>query len=442
VSAQHGRGWGSVVPERRGALADLTVLDLSMVWAGPYCTKLFADAGARVIKIEVNSHLDSVRGSVVAEPGTPIGIYPDGDPGQDPWNRAGYFNKYNRNKVGVCLNIVQPEGRAVFLELVAIADVVIENFGGGVFERIGYGYDVLREANPDVIFVSMPPSGNGGPEGRYVGYGVAIEQIGGVVAKTGYRGEIPMKSGINYGDPIAGIHTAGYILAALHHRRRTGRGSYIDLSQREATICWLGEDVVEHQLNGRLPERIGNRDRFMAPSGAYRCAGEDDWVALAIGSLVEWRGLTEAMGRPELGEDERFATLEGRRAHHDEIDAWITEWTRGRSADEAMAALQGHGVAAGVVADNRRVVEDRHMRARGFWPEVEHPSVGPHAIAGPAWHLSRTPCSVQTAAPRLGQHTEWVLREVLGKSEAEIEALRAAGTIEDTPAELLEASAD
>jgi benzylsuccinate CoA-transferase BbsF subunit len=434
--------WGSRVPERRGPLADITVLDLSMVWAGPYGTKLLADAGARVLKIEVNSHLDSVRGGVIVEPGSPIGIYPDGDPGPEPWNRAGYFNKYNRNKIGICMNILHPEGRKVFLELAALADVVIENFGGGVFERMGYGYEVVREVKPDVVFVSMPPSGNGGPEGKYVGYGVAIEQIGGIVTKTGYPGDIPMKTGINYGDPIAGIHTAGYIMAALHHRRRTGRGSYIDLSQREATICWVGEDVIEYQMNGNLPERIGNRDRVMAPSGAYRCSGEDEWVALAIGSLEEWRGLATAIGRPDSADDERYSTVEGRGERHDEIDALITEWTQQRSADEAMAALQQHGVAAGVVADNRRVVEDPHLRARGFWPEVEHPSVGRHPVAGVAWGFSRTPAEVQTAAPVLGQHTEWMLREVLGKSDEEIGRLRATGVLENTPVELLEAQGE
>jgi len=431
------RDWGRVVPERRGPLADVTVLDLSMVWAGPYATKLMAEMGARIIKLEVNSHLDSVRGGVIVEPDSPLGVYPDGNPGPEPWNRAGYYNKLNRNKLSLCMNILHPAGRAVFMELAALADVVIENFGGGVFERMGYGDAVIRGVNPDVVMVSMPPSGNGGPEGGYVGYGVAIEQLGGIVHRTGYPGEGPMKSGINYGDPIAGIHTMGYIMAALLHRRRTGRGSFIDMSQREAAICWLGEDVIDHDRTGRIPERIGNRDRVHAPSGAYRCAGEDEWVALAVGSLDEWRGLARAVGRPELADDSAYATAEGRRARHDEIDALIGAWTASRAADEAMAELQRHGVAAGTVASERRLVEDPHLRARGFWPEVDHPAAGRHLVAGVPWRFSRTPGAVQTAAPVLGQHNDHVLREILGKSDEEIASLRATGILETTPVELL-----
>jgi crotonobetainyl-CoA:carnitine CoA-transferase CaiB-like acyl-CoA transferase len=284
----------------------------------------------------------------------------------------------------------------------------------------------------------MPPSGNGGPEGNYVGYGVAIEQLGGIVARTGYAGDIPMKTGINYGDPIAGIHSAGYIMTALLHRRRTGRGSFVDLSQREAAIMWLGDEVVEYELTGATPERIGNRDEFMAPSGTYRCApdpvyGDDAWVALAIGSTEEWAALARAIGRPELASEAAYADVEGRRARHDEIDALITAWTSQRTPDEAMRELQAAGVAAGTVSDMRRVVEDPHLQARGFWPEVDQPSVGRHVIAGVSWRFSRTPGAVRWAAPNLGQHSEYVLRTILGKSEAEIEALRASGVLSNVP---------
>jgi crotonobetainyl-CoA:carnitine CoA-transferase CaiB-like acyl-CoA transferase len=423
---------------RRGPLSDVAVLDLSMVWAGPYATKLMADLGASIVKVEVNSHLDSVRGLALAQPGGAIGLYANRETAGEPWNRSGYFNKLNRGKFDLCMNILEPEGRAVLHELIEKADVVIENFGGGVFERMGYGRAVLEELNPDVVFVSMPPSGNGGPEAKYVGYGVAIEQLGGIVGRTGYAGDIPLKSGINYGDPIAGIHAMGYIMTALHHRRRTGRGSYIDLSQREAAICWLGDEVVEYELTGDEPERIGNRDEFMAPSGVYRCAGNDAWLAVVAGSTEEWRALAGAIGRADLAEDAELATLPGRRARHDELDAAITEWTETRDRDVAMSELQSAGVAAGVVAENRRVIEDPHLQARGFWPTVNHKSVGPHLVSGIPWHFSRTPGEIRRAAPQLGQHTDYVLRELLGKSDEEIEVLRASGVLENTPVEVLE----
>ncbi len=422
---------------RSGPLDNITVLDLSMVWAGPYAIKLMADLGATVIKVEVNSHLDSVRGQPIPVAAGGIGVYANDDPGDDPWNRSGYFNKLNRGKLNLCMNILDPSGRAILHELIAQADVVIENFGGGVFDRMGYGYDVIKEIKPDSVFISMPPSGNGGPEAKYVGYGVAIEQLGGFVGRTGYAGDIPLKSGINYGDPVAGIHAMGYIMTALLHRSRTGRGSYIDLSQREAAICWLGDEVLEYELTGNEPERIGNRDEFMAPSGVYRCDGEDAWIALACGSLQEWQALARAIGRPELADDETLVTVEGRRARHDEIDAWISEWTSTRDANLAMAELQAEGVAAGVVADNQRVIEDPHLNARGFFPTVNHKSVGRHVLADVAWRFSRTPGAIRRAAPQLGQHTDYVLRELLGKSEEEVAALHASGILETVPTEVI-----
>ena len=424
-------------PGQQGPLTGLVVLDCSMVWAGPYCTKLLGDLGATIIKIEANRQLDSIRGPVIPPPSSsPLSLYAGNDPGVDPWNRNGYFNKYNRNKLGLCMNILMPEGRAVFMEIAAIADVVVENFGGGVFERMGFGYDVIRSVNDDVIFVSMPPSGNGGPEAKYVGYGVAIEQLGGIVARTGYRGDdTPMKTGINYGDPIAGMHTASYIMTALMHRRKSGRGQYIDLSQREATINWTGESVLAYQMTGQDPEWIGNRDAYMAPSGVYRCTGDDSWIALAVGTDDEWRGICTAIDRADLLTE--FPTYELRAQHHDAIDAAISAWTVSRDADGAMTTLQQHGVAAGVCADNRRVVHDPHLNARGFWPEVQHSSVGPHILAGEAWNYSRTPAVIYAAAPTLGEHTEYALREILGKSDEEIARLHAAGVLENTPEALL-----
>ena len=422
---------------RAGPLDDITVLDLSMVWAGPYATKLMTDLGATVIKVEVNSHMDSVRGPAIPAPIGGIGIYAANDPAEEPWNRSGYFNKLNRGKLDLCMNIVESAGREVLHELISLADVVIENFGGGVFERMGYGRRVLEELNPGVVFISMPPGGNGGPEANYVGYGVAIEQLGGIVGRTGYPGGIPIKSGINYGDPVAGIHAMGYIMIALHHRRRTGRGSYIDLSQREAAICWLGDEVVEYDLTGREPVRIGNRDEFMAPAGAYRCQGDDDWIALACGNNEEWAALAEAIERNDLAADPELGSLAGRRARHDELDQAINSWCSGRGADQAMSELQGAGLAAGVVSPNRRVIEDPHLNARGFFPIVDHRSVGGHVVAGPAWRFSRTPAAIRRAAPELGQHTDYILKELLGKSPEEIARLHASGVLESTPTEIL-----
>ena len=209
-------------------LKNYRVLDLSRIWAGPYCTKLFADMGAEIIKMESLSVYDSHRGPV--SPARGIAAYPDGEPGDEPWNRNGWFNCLHMSKYGVTLELTKPEGRQVFEQLVSISDVVIENFRQGSLERLGYTYENLRNLRPDLIYVSMPAFGNTGPWKGYLGYGIGQEQLSGMAHMTGYRGEGPMKSGINHGDPITGSHAAGVLMAALRHRRKTGNGMFIDVS--------------------------------------------------------------------------------------------------------------------------------------------------------------------------------------------------------------------
>ena len=418
-------------PPGRMPLKNYRVLDLSRIWAGPYCTKLFADMGAEIIKMESLSVYDSHRGPV--NPAKGIAAYPDGEPGDEPWNRNGWFNCLHMSKYGVTLELTKDEGRRIFERLVSISDVVIENFRQGSLERLGYTYEELRKHRPDLIYVSMPAFGNTGPWKGYLGYGIGQEQLSGMAHMTGYRGEGPMKSGINHGDPITGSHAAGVLMAALRHRRRTGKGMYIDVSQQESSVALMGPEVLAYQMTGQEPERRGNRSGWYAPANSYRCAGEDRWVTITATNQDQWRSLAQAMDADGLADDPRFATKEARRENHDELDRIISEWTIGLEAYDLTRKLQRLGVPAGPVLRGPDLLQDAHYKDRGTFVTVDHPQVGPKQYPGIPWKMSATPGVVRWPSPTLGQHNGEVYGELLGLNGLEIDQLNQTGVIGTKP---------
>ena len=418
-------------PPEKMPLKNYRVLDLSRIWAGPYCTKLFADMGAEIIKMESLSVYDSHRGPV--SPARGIAAYPDGEPGEEPWNRNGWFNCLHMSKYGVTLELTKDEGRRVFERLVSISDVLIENFRQGSLERLGYTYEELRKHRPDLIYVSMPAFGNTGPWKSYLGYGIGQEQLSGMAHMTGYRGEGPMKSGINHGDPITGSHAAGVLMAALRHRRRTGKGMYIDVSQQESSVALMGPEVLAYQMTGREPERRGNRSAWYAPANSYPCAGDDRWVTIAATNQEQWRNLTQVMEVPELAGDPRFATAAQRRENEDELDRTISKWTIGRDAYDIAHQLQRVGVPAAPVLRGPDLLADPHYRERGTFVTVDHPQVGHNQYPGIPWKMSATPGQVRWPSPALGQHNREVYGELLGLTGTEIDQLEKSGTIGTKP---------
>ena len=418
-------------PPERMPLKNYRVLDLSRIWAGPYCTKLFADMGAEIIKMESLSVYDSHRGPI--NPAKGIAAYPDGEPGDEPWNRNGWFNCLHMSKYGVTLELTKDEGRRVFERLVSISDVVIENFRQGSLERLGYTYEELRRHRPDLIYVSMPAFGNTGPWKGYLGYGIGQEQLSGMAHMTGYRGEGPMKSGINHGDPITGSHAAGVLMAALRHRRRTGKGMYIDVSQQESSVALMGPEVLAYQMTGQEPERRGNRSGWYAPANSYRCAGEDRWVTIAATNQDQWRSLAQAMDADGLADDPRFDTNEARRENHDDLDRIISEWTIGLEAYDLTRKLQRLGVPAGPVLRGPDLLQDAHYKYRGTFVTVDHPQVGPKQYPGIPWKMSATPGVVRWPSPTLGQHNREVYGELLGLNGLEIDQLDQTGVIGTKP---------
>ena len=412
-------------------LRNYRILDLSRIWAGPYCTKLLADMGAEVIKMESMRVYDSHRGPVSPAPG--IASYPDSEPGEEPWNRNGWFNCLHMSKYGITLELTTKEGRRVFEGLVSISDVVMENFRQGSLERLGYTYETFRQIRPDIIYASMPAFGNSGPWKGYVAYGIGQEQLSGMAHMTGYRDDGPMKSGINHGDPITGSHAAGVILAALRYRRRTGRGMFVDVSQQESAVALIGGDVLAYQMTGAEPERRGNRSPYFAPHNVYSCAGEDRWVTIAAASEDEWRRLAAVMEREDLADDERFASNDARLKHGDDLDRVIGEWTAKKDAYEITRLLQAAGVPAGPVLRGPDLLEDPHYRERHTFNEVDHPQVGPKWYQGFAWRMSETPGQVHWPSPTLGQHNRQVYGELLGLTPDEIGRLEQDGVIGTKP---------
>ena len=405
-----------------GALAGVRVLDFSRIWAGPHATKLLADMGAEVIKVESVRAWDPHRLIVGS------GNLPDGEQGADPWNRSGWFNTLHMSKLGVTAEMRHPKGRAIIEELVSVSDVVIENFRAGLMARRGLGYERLREIRPDLVVASMPAFGSRGHWRDFIQYGIGQEQLGGISAMNGYQGEdAPVKSGVNFGDPISGAHAAGAVLAALTRRRRTGQGAFIDVSQLESSVMTIGEHLVGYQMTGRQAANRGNRHPAYAPQGAYPCKGADEWVAIAVADDAEWGWLCEGMGMPELADDARYGDMLSRRRNQDGLDGVIAGWTRRRSARDVMGELQDAGVSAAVVMTGEGIFSDPHYQARGLLELVDHPSCGLYFMPGVAWKMSATPGGVRWHAPRLGEHNDVVFGELLGMGADEVAGLEAEG---------------
>jgi len=413
------------------ALQGIRILDLTRVWSGPLAVRILTDLGAEAIRIESRGQ----RGPA-AVPDWQVkrsGFYPNNERGERGWNRNAFINEMNRNKLGITLELNRPEGVEIFRQLVAISDVVIENYSPRVLNNLGIDYGHLRAVRPDIILVSMPGYGLSGPYRDRVAYGTTLEPEAGLSYLMGYPDRGPQRLGVAYPDPVAGIHAAGAVLLALWHRRRTGEGQHVELAQIESAVAMIGEFVLAYQLTGTLPPRLGNRHPWMAPHGCYPCRGEDRWITIAVRSNNEWQALCGVLGQPWLNTDKRFATPLARWYHQDELDAIIAAWTRERDAFDVMDELQQVGVPAGVVCDGRDLATNPHLVARGFFPRLEHPDAGTHFYPGLPIHLSRTPASYRADAPALGQHNRFVLAELLGLTGARIDALASAGIIGDRP---------
>ena len=388
-------------------LDGIRVADLTMMWAGPFATRILAEMGAEVIKIESPRAWDNVR-TLIPQPGV-----------ADPWNSSYYWNDYNRDKKSLTLDLAQARGREVFLE----------NYRADVMDNLKIGYEVLKAAKPDIILVSMAGFGKTGGEKANVGFGPIIEQMAGMASTTGYGDGIPMKTGISLGDPIAGIAATGAVALALIHRRRTGEGLFIDLAQRETMAGQIGEAFVAASMRGEDPVHRGNRSARFAPQGVYRCLGEEQWIAISARTDAEWAALAGTIGRAGLA----ALRLTERQGRHDELDAAIEAWTSATDPQVAMETLQAAGVPAGRVLDTKDLHDDPHLGARGYWVRLPHPRMQPWRQPSASWRLVEANPQLRQYAPLFGEHNREILGGLLGMSESEIAELEEAEIIADAP---------
>lgn len=396
-------------------LENVRVADFTWAGAGPFGTKIFSDFGADVVKIESSIRLDSVRTG---------GPFKDRKFGV---NRSGYFASRNTGKKSVVLDMKSDEGRKLAFDIIRQSDVIANNFGPGAMDRMGLGYEAVKAAKPDIIYLSMPMYGEDGPRKELLGVGMTISAVTGLMWSTGYRAGDPVGPGTHYPDHAANpYHAAFAVLAALRRKRLTGEGMKIDLSQVESTLNFIGTAVVRAGLEGGDRPQAGNASETMAPHGLFRCAGDDDWCAVTVRDDAEWRALATIIGGNDAASPD-FAMMADRLERRGEVERIVGAWTASRDAETVASTLLDAGIPAAIVANSRDLIErDRHLAERGYWQRVEHPELGRSLYASPPYHVDGERVEL-SRPPLLGEHTRPVLRDLLGMKDDEIDRLEAAG---------------
>jgi len=396
----------------KSPLEGMLVLDLGQVYHGPYCGLLLSFMGARVLKIE------PPEGDIVRRRKRNVEPYP--------------LVMLNSNKESVVLDFKHPEGKALFLRLVRRADVVVENFAAGVMDRLGLGWEVLRAANPRLVFGTGKGFGLSGPYRDLPAMDLTIQAMSGIMNATGFPDLPPVKAGPAVCDFLAAVHLFGGIMSALLHRERTGEGQLVEVSMHEAAVVALASALGAFMDgDGGVPERTGNRHPALAIAPYNVYPTRDGFVAIFTASERHWHSIARVLGREDLLDNPDYASTPSRAAHMDEIDALVEAWTRGRGKDEVMAELTLAHVPCAPVRTTAEVVHDPHLKARGHWTEVDHPRRGKTLVPNSPIRLhGSAPGRVERPAPLLGQDTDRVLAELLALGSEELAALHARGVIE------------
>ncbi|MBN2004461.1 MAG: CoA transferase [Anaerolineae bacterium] len=392
------------------ALEGLRVLDLSRVLAGPYATMVLADLGADVIKVEIPGVGDDSRN---------FGPYLHGE--------SAYFMSLNRNKRSMTLNLKSPRGRQVLRELVPVVDVLTENFRPGTLEKLGVGYETLRELNPRLIYAATSGFGRSGPYSQRPAYDGVVQAMGGVMSITGQEDGAPTRVGTSIGDIVAGIFTDIGILSALAARERTGQGQLVDVAMLDCQVAILENAIARYTVTGEVPRPIGSRHPSVVPLEPFET--QDGQLMVAVGNDTIWGRLCEALERPELAKDPRFETNPLRHANYDALRPILADIFLTRTNADWQAHLDATGVPASPINTVAQVVEHPQVLAREMLVKLVHPAAGEMTMAGIPIKLSDTPGAMRMPAPTLGQHTDDLLRELLGYTAEQIAELHAEGAL-------------
>jgi len=405
------------------ALRGIRVLEFTAAMAGPWVGRFMAYCGAEVIRVESKNHPDVVR-QYISPRNPELGTQPQ----LSPW-----FTEWNAGKSFVALDLMHPEAVGLAHALVKHCDVVVEHYSSGVMEKLGLGYPDLAKGKPDLVMLSTSGYGARGPCHRYITWGPNIEALSGLSRLSGFDGRECTMTQFAYPDGLSALHGLFAVMCALDHRRRTGEGQHIDLSQLETTTSALGPLLLEALVNQHDPRKLGNRSAENAHEGCYRCLGEDRWCVIRVASEPEWQALCKVAEREDWLQDPRFATAASRQIHADALDSRIEQWTRTHAPEEIMRTLQAHEIAAGVVQNTEDLSHDPQLTARGFFEEVEHVKKGATLATGIPLGLRDPPGRSGRAGAALGQDNQQVFGQLLGLSPEEIERLTRIGAIE--PAE-------
>jgi len=389
-----------------GALQGIRILDLTHVLAGPFCTMMLADLGAEVIKIEIPGKGDDARRYL-------------------PFikSESAYFMNVNRNKKGITINLKHPQGKELFLELVRKSDVVVENFKPGTMERLGLGYNSLKEINNKIIYACISGFGHYGPYKDRPGYDLIGQAMGGIMSVTGWPDSPPTRTGTAIADILGGLSSAIGILAALRAKDKAREGQKVDIALVDSVVAAMGAINQIYIVEGRIPQQIGNCYEFFYPYDSFK--SKDGWFVLAVGNNAMWKVFCKAIGKAELADSSEFATEKQRVNEYIKIKEIVEEWSINRTTEEIVSYLLDLGIPCAPIYSVDQVVNDYHIaKVREMFVEVEHPIAGKTKISGSHIKLSNTKPKIRNVAPLLGQHTEEVLDKLLGLSKKEIDTLR------------------
>ena len=395
----------------------LKVADFSWVAVGPITSKYLGDHGATVVRVETEGRPDILR---VAGP------FKDGVPGP---NRSHFYGDFNSSKVGLSLDLKNPAGLDIACRLIEWADVYFESFTPGTMDALGMGYEKARSLNPSILMVSTCLMGQTGAARSLAGYGFHAGAIAGYYDITGWPDLPPDGPWTAYTDVVSPRFISALVMAALDHRRRTGQGQHIDAAQMEMGVQFLTPQIIDYNASGKIASRNGNRSDVAAPQGAYPCAGADQWCAIAVDTEQQWEDLRLTMGDPEWAGAARFKSVEDRLSNHDEIDGHIGQWTMDKTAQEVMDLLQSHGVPSGVVQRSSDLLQDPQLAHCNLNRYMDHPEMGNIPYTGHQFRIQGYDSGPRSPAPLLGQHNEYVLKDLLGMTDEDMIEAVIAGAI-------------